>query len=103
MLFVSEFSDSLLDMGALRRNVFIGFFVIMILMAIYSFVGLMRFQSHARFIFLAMLIFTIPINLLLSVLVDSSVSRIFNDVGLVMSGVLMVLVFTDPMKYYFTR
>ena len=101
VLFVSDFSESLLDMSLLRRNVFVAFFVVMSLMAIYSFVGLLRLQSNARYYFIAMLVFTIPINLLLSISVDSSLSRISYDIGLIMSGVLVVLIFTDPIKYYF--
>ena len=103
VLFVSEFSESLLDMSLLRRNAVVGFFIVISLIAAYSFIGLIRLQSSARYYFLVMLTITIPINLLLDILVESSLSRILSDVGLILCGILVVLIFTDPVKHYFSR
>ena len=99
--FVSEFSESLLDVSIVRNNLFFAFFAFMLFCAIYSFIGLIRLKGHARYLFLTIFLFSIPINLLLSVSVQSSFSLIFNDIGLLLSGVLLTLTFTEPVKFYF--
>jgi len=101
--FVAEFAESLLDIGVIRNNFLNIFFTLMLLLAIYSFVGLLRLQKHARYVFLAVFLFLVPIYLLLGVSVQSGLSRLFSDVGLIMSGVLIALMFTQPVKYYFDR
>jgi len=99
--FVSEFSISLLDAGTLSNNLFVTLFVLMLFSAGISFIGLLRLQHAARYAFIAVFIFMIPIYFLLGISVQSGVSRIFYDMGLLMSGSLLVIIFTKPVKGFF--
>jgi len=100
--FVADFAASLLDVSELRHYLFLAFFVLMLFAATYSFIGLLRFKKRARYVFLAMFVFIIPIYLLLGVSVQSGLSRIFYDVGLLMSGVVLASIYSNPLKIYFT-
>lgn len=102
VLFVSEFSDSLVDLDLLTNNLLMIYLIVMGLCAAYSFIGLLRLQSYARYLFLAIFVFMIPVYLVLGITIQSGLSRILYDAGLLMSGILLTLVFTHPVKYYFT-
>jgi len=100
--FVADFAASLLDVSELRHYLFLTFFILMLLTAAYSLIGLLRFKKRARYVFLIMFVFIIPIYLLLGVSVQSGLSRIFYDVGLLMSGVVLASIYSNPLKTYFT-
>ena len=100
--FVADFAASLLDVSELRHYLFLTFFILMLLTAAYSLIGLLGFKKRARYVFLIMFVFIIPIYLLLGVSVQSGLSRIFYDVGLLMSGVVLASIYSNPLKTYFT-
>jgi len=101
--FVADFAASLMDISEFRHYLFFTFFSLMLLSAAYSFIGLLRFKNRARYVFLAMFVFIIPIYLLLGVSVQSGLSRIFYDIGLLMSGIVLTSIYSNPLKNHFTN
>jgi len=99
--FVSDFSESLLDVGRMRSHFFKFVFLVLLFLLVYSCIGLLLLKNSARYVFLIAFTLIIPLHLLLGVSVQSGLSRIFYDTGLLFSGGLLTLIFTDPTKYFF--
>lgn len=83
--------------------VLIGLAGIGILYVLYTLIGLLLFWSMARHVYVAGYILFLPLYPLMGYSVYSGMAQSINDVTMVLSGVLICLAYTSPVKGYFEK
>lgn len=74
---------------------------IVVIMAIVSFVGLLRFKSWSRHVYSAGFVCALFLYPFMGVTVYSGISQIFYDLSMVLSGVVLALVYYSPVAEYY--
>ena len=66
-------------------------------------IALLLFVSWAKPLFIVLIVLAMPLYLLMDVTVATPLVQFFYDVGMFCSGMLLVLLYTDPVAEYFKK
>lgn len=102
---ISEYAESLEpEWSDTRIYVSIGYVLICIFYMLYTFLGLLLFWNSARHVYLAGLIILTPLcpALGIGVMITSGISQALYDIGSILTGVVLALIYFTPIKKHFT-
>ena len=95
--------DYVSEWPAFQMAIVGGGFVIGLITVVYSFIGLLLFWRHARWVYVAGFVVVLPIIPFSGITIMSGVGQLLYDIGSIASGCLLVLIFTQPVASYFER
>jgi len=103
ILQISELAD-LINPEVTDKSIAIsmGLGLLVIIYFSYCLLGLFLFWNLARHIFLSGFIIFLPTHLLLGVTVSSGLSRLCYELAILLCGVTLTLIYTSPVKDYFS-
>ena len=96
--YIIELEGEVSDAKAILFAVLVFLEIVFIIVCL---VGLLKFKSWGRKLYLASFLLMLPLYPLMGIYVSSGLGQLFADVAMILSGVILALIYYSPVAKYF--